>query len=133
MNPHDEQGNERQIASLLGASETGAVSPDRDALARLRGQSTEVFAAASTQHTTRKLPLFLRGARWLGAAAAVFVFGLGLYSWLAPGTSGVALGQVLENVEKAQTLHARFSRGNQQLEFWHTSQPRRSRWDDLEG
>src|SRR5258708_6137571 len=98
MNPHDEPRDEEQIASVLGTSETDAAPPDRDVLDRLRGQSTEVFSAAAYHSAKGKRPMIYRGARWLGAVAAVVVFGLGFYFWLAPGTSGVALGQVLENV-----------------------------------
>src|SRR5262245_55238313 len=140
MNPHDDipddGKDEEQIASVLKASETSAAPPDLDLLARLRTQSTEAFSAASAQPAptgARQRPTFLRKARWLGAAAAIVVAGVGLYFWLAPGRSGVALGQVLDNVEKADTLHVRFSLGDKQVEYWQTSKPKRSRWDNLDG
>src|SRR5262249_7883645 len=66
-------------------------------------------------------------------AAAIVIVAVGMYFWLAPDAAAATLGQVLENSEKAGTLHARYSRGKEQLEFWHTSKPSRSRWDDLAG
>ena len=135
MNRDDDIKDDEQIAPILAASETDAAPPDPAVLARLRAQSTEAFKAASAPR-----PMFFRRARWLGAAAAVVAFGIGLYFWLSTGASavaGVTLGQVLENSEKADTLQFGFSRGsqrgNQKLVFWHTSKPNRSRWDDLHG
>jgi Flp pilus assembly protein TadD len=126
---HDKAGDEEQIAKLLAASEIDAPPPDRETLAVLRGQSSAAFAAAPSEpaaNAERKRPPLFRKARWLAAAAAVVLIGVGLYSWQ---TSGVALGQVLDKVESAETLHARFSRDDTQVEFWHTRQPNQSRWD----
>src|SRR5438874_1802745 len=131
MNPHDDMKDEEQWASVLGSSEADAAPPDPDFLARLRAQSSEAFAAASSQPAPgaeRKRPMFIRQARWFGTIAAVVIVGVGLYFWFAPASSGVTLGEVLDNVEKANTFHARLS-GIQPIEFWHTSQPKRSRWD----
>ncbi len=133
MDPHDdkkdETKDEEQIASVLKTSNADAAPPDPAVLARLRAQSTEAFAASMKT----KRPLRFRGGRWLGAAAAVVAVAVGLYFWLAPGDAGVAFGNVLEATEKADTLRVRLSRGNKQMEFWHTSKPNRSRWDDLDG
>jgi len=137
MNPHDENPNdakdEEQMASVLASSETDAPLPDPDVLARLRAQSAAAFAAASAPSAERKRSMLFRRPRWLGAAAAAVVIGLGLYFWLAPGASAVTLGQVLDNVDKADTLHVRVSRGDKQFEYWQTNAPKRSRWDNLDG
>jgi tetratricopeptide (TPR) repeat protein len=132
--------DEEQIASALTASEADAAPPDREFLAQLRGQSTEAFAAAAAQAAGQTSPGrnawptgIFRRRRWLGAAAAAIVIGVALYYSLAPGASGVALGQVLDNVEKADTLYVRMSDGDKKMEYWHTSKPKRSRWDDLNG
>ena len=130
MNPHDDTPDdikdEEQIAAALAAAQIDAAPPDAEALARIRAQSTEAFTAAPLQRapTATKRPAPFARARWLGAAAAVILIGFGLYSWLAPGLSGATLGQVLENLEKADTLHVRLTRGDQKLEFWHTSKPK---------
>jgi Flp pilus assembly protein TadD len=127
MNPHEP--NEEQIAAILALSETDAAPPDHAALEKLRAQSTAAFAAAMP---SSRPSAGYRNARWLTAAAAAILVALGVFFWLLPG-SGPALGQVLENVAKADTLHARFSRGKEQLAYWRTREPNRSRWDDLNG
>src|SRR5262249_24442101 len=135
MNPHDDipaddAQDEKQLASMLGAADSDAAPPDPELLAKLRAQSTEAFAASSA----RPVPIKRwRPARWLAAAAVIAIVGMGLYFWLSPGPSGVALGQVLDNTEKADTLHARFRLGEQEIEFWHTSTPNRSRWQERDG
>jgi tetratricopeptide (TPR) repeat protein len=133
MNPdddkHDDPKDEERIASVLATSETDAAPPDPEVLAKLRAQSTDAFAAAQTA----KRSMFYRRARWLGAAAAAIVIGVALYSWFAPSASAVTLGQVLDNLDKADTVHLRFSRDNEQFEFWHTSEPNRSRWNHPDG
>jgi Flp pilus assembly protein TadD len=140
MNPLDEipddARDDEQIAQLLSASETDAPPPDRDALLLLRAQSTDAFVAASAptkSFTERKSPMLLSKVRWLTAAAAAVVIGAGIYCWFSPGPSGLAFGEVLDNSENAGTLHARIDFGDQKMEFWHTSNPPRSRWDDLDG
>jgi Flp pilus assembly protein TadD len=127
MNPHDETRDEEQIASLLAATEADAPAPDPALLARLRAASTEAFAASARPRRLRLLP------RWASSAAAAVVLGLGAYVWLSSGATDVALGQVLANLDQADTLHARLVRGDQQLEYWHTRQPARSRWDEADG
>jgi tetratricopeptide (TPR) repeat protein len=137
MNPHDDNREEEQMASLLAAMEKDAAPPDRDFLAQLRAQSTDAFSTASAPHPPAgqgERRRFARGLRWLAAAAAV-VLGVALYFWLSPGRSAVAFGKVLENAENAETLHLRVSvqGGPGPVELWHTSRPQRSRWDDQPG
>src|SRR5262245_22592901 len=130
-NPQDDPQDEQQIASLLGASLPDAAPVDPDFLDRLRAQSSEAFSQSASSGN-RSRPMRSRRVRWLAAVAATLVAAVGLYWWLA-GSSAVALGQVLKNVENADTLHMRLSHGGRELEFWHTSNPRRSRWDEQGG
>ena len=75
-----------------------------------------------------------RSARWLAAAAAIAVIAVGIYSWFAPWASAVTLGQVLEKLEKAETIHVSIRRNDGRgVDFWHTSQPNQSRWDERWG
>src|SRR5262249_61670465 len=120
----------------LAAVAKDAVPPDRELLARLRAQSTEAFAGSvqSLSIGVRKRPMISRAGRWLGAAAAaVLLVGGGLYVFFSLSPSAVAFGKVLENTERADTLHLRVSLPGKHVEFWHTNQPKRSRWDDLAG
>jgi Flp pilus assembly protein TadD len=132
---HDVPRDEAPFASLFAKLESEAAPPDRDALARLRAQTAEAFAAASHPSTTgeRKRPMFFRATHWLGTVAAAAVIVAAVLFAFVIGPSGVALGQALDNSEKADTLRLRFRRGETKLEFWHTSKPERSRWDDLAG
>jgi tetratricopeptide (TPR) repeat protein len=136
---HPEDRDDELFASLLPALERDAAPPDREFLARLRTQSTEAFAQASAQALPlkeRKRPMFARTVRWLAAAAAAAVLlGLIWHQGFGPRRPADALGSVLENVENAETVHlrVRYDGGSKDLEFWHTSQPRRSRWDDRAG
>jgi predicted Zn-dependent protease len=131
MMPPDDTRNEEQFASLLKKAETDAVPPDPELLERLRVESTQAFTesrAAKAQHLRKHV------LRWLSAAAAL-VLGVGLYFLLGPGQSARAFGRVLEDLEKAPSLHVRVStrHGPGCVEFWHTSEPSRSRWDSLDG
>jgi predicted Zn-dependent protease len=139
MNPNDEIQEEDRIAALLGATDKDAAPPDQEALARLRAQSTEAFAASSIKPSStpeRNRRMVFNMTRWVAAAAAIIV-GAGVYFWLAPATNnnalGATLGQVLENSDQADSLHLRFQRDGSKMEFWHTRKPERSRWDDLAG
>src|SRR5271166_4867711 len=101
MNPVDEKPDEEQIARLLAATDADAPPPDRAVLAGLRGQATEAFAAA---FSAKKRPL--RMVRWLASAAAALVLvGIGAFLWQSWPISGVALGEVIDNSDKADTLH----------------------------
>ena len=68
----------------------------------------------------------------LGVAAVAVIVAAVFFAFVI-GPSGVALGQALDNSEKADTLRLGFRRGETKLEFWRTSKPERSRWDDLAG
>ena len=73
MNHPDEDRDDEQLASLLPSIEKDAAPPDREFLARLRAQSAEAFAQATSQPLPlkeRKRPMFAYAVRWLGAAAA---------------------------------------------------------------
>jgi Flp pilus assembly protein TadD len=131
MNPHDETQDEERIASLLAATERDAVPPDPERLARLRAQSTAVFAASSSSH--RRRPMLVRTATWLTAAAAAIalIWAAGVYFWPVP-LRAPTLAEVFEISDRADTVHLRFTSG-QEIDFWHTRQPERSRWDDLAG
>jgi Flp pilus assembly protein TadD len=134
MNPHDEAKQEQQIASLLAATQTGAPPPDPEMLARLRAQSTEAFALASHRAREQQRRRVGRALRWIGSsAAAVLILAVSVFFLLLPSGSGVALGKVLDDVNNADTLHLRFSRTALQVDFWHTSKPNRSRWDEPGG
>ena len=137
MNPNDDTKDEEQIAAILSSTTNDAAPPDADVLARLRAQSTAAFAATENAAAVRSSSRAIRmkRVRWLGAAAAVLfvVSGLGVYFWLVPGPHGVSFGQVLENMEKADTMHMLVTRGKKQTEIWLVSKPWRSRWDDLDG
>jgi predicted Zn-dependent protease len=139
MNHPDDDRDDEQLASLLPSVEKDAAPPDREFLARLRAQSAEAFAQASSQPLPlkeRKRPMFALAVRWLGAAAAaVALIGLTWYYGFGPGRPADTLGKVLENVENADTvyLRVRYDGGAKNIEFWHTSRPKRSRWDDLAG
>ncbi len=136
MSPNDEIREEEQIVFLLSALAKGAPPPDQDVLAKLRAQATAAFQEASSQapsRVERKRRMNFSLVRWLGAAAAVLL-GVTLYFWQPAGPAGVALGQVLENSEQADSLHVHFQRADDgKLELWHTRMPERSRWDDLGG
>ena len=97
MNPHDDKPedaqDEERIAAILKAVETDAAPPDPAVLAQVRTQSTDAFRAASPRPMYL---VFFRRARWFAATAAAVIIGVGLYFWLAPGPSNIALGQVLE-------------------------------------
>ena len=129
MNPNDDAKDEEKIRALLARAQSDAALPDADTLASLRTQSSEAFAAAAPVQRARYVAPFRR-PRWLAAAAALIVIGVGLYFWLTPGPS---LGQALATLDNAETLHVRYTSHNKQHEFWHTRQPNRSRWDHLEG
>jgi hypothetical protein len=134
MNPHDEIRNEEQIASLLAALEKDAEAPDRKLLAQLRERSSEAFSQAAPRLLPRNLLPLSRAARWLGAAAAAIVIGIGLYYWLAPQQSGPTFGSLLETVERADTVHLQIvSNRPRTYELWHMNKPRRWRLDDQQG
>ena len=140
MNPHDDIRDEEQIASLLSATQADAAPPDARVLAHLRVQSTEAFTVAegAVRARSRKRAAIMKRARWLTAAAAVIGLSFALYFWLAPEASGgLTFGQVLENVEKADTVHLRIEnklatsdgKVGYRAEFWHVSEPKRWRID----
>jgi predicted Zn-dependent protease len=134
MNPNEEIQEEERIAALLATTDKDAAPPDPEVLARLRAQSSEAFAASSVKPSSapeRNRRMVFSMTRWVAAAA--IIVGAGLYFWLAPGPSGVAFGQVLENTEKADALHLRFRQFQSTLEVWHTREPDRSRLDNLDG
>ncbi len=136
---HPEDQDDKLFASLLPAIARDAAPPDRAFLARLRDHSTEAFTQALSQplpRKERKRPMFAHAVRWLGAAAAAAVLlALAWYHGFGPGRPADAFANVLENVEKADTVHlrVRYDGGDKKIEFWHTSRPQRSRWDDSTG
>ncbi len=137
MDPHepvpDDAKDEEQLAAALAASESAAAPPEAEFLAKLRAQSTDAFVAGSPLPVEpRKRPMFYR--RWLaGAAAAVVLVGVSAYAWIALTSPSLTLGQAFDQFDQAGTLHARLVRGGKTYEFWQTSQPPRSRLDDLDG
>src|SRR5947209_8033599 len=111
------------------ATECDAAPPDAGQLARLRAQSTAVFAASSPIPTHRRRPMILRTATWLATAAAVaLVCAAGYHLWQqSSATSGLTLAEIIDNSEQADTVHVRFASGKE-VEFWHTGPPARTRW-----
>jgi predicted Zn-dependent protease len=137
MNPHDDEREEKELASHLAAADKDAAPPDKNFLADLRARSSEAFASSSasspvTSPAPRKRPMFFRRLLEITIAASVLL-GVALTWWLSPAPV-LALGQVLDKTEEADTIHLRLrDRQGKQLDYWHTRKPERSRWDDFSG
>jgi predicted Zn-dependent protease len=135
MHSADDNRTDRQIASFLAAADKSAAPPDRAFLERLREQSTQAFQAAAAQQLQRQRRrriMISRSVQALAASlAAAVLIGVVLFSWLSPGDSGLAFGQVLDRVAASETLHLRVTRHGRTADVW-VKQPDQLRWDEAD-
>src|SRR5947208_297289 len=109
MNPMDDNRDEEQLASLLGATDRDAAPPDRAFLDRLREQSTAAFQASFSQQAQpqkRGRFMFSGLMRGLAVAAAVLI-GVSVFIWLHSPHAGPTFGEVLDKTAEAETVHFR--------------------------
>src|SRR6267378_1533400 len=112
MIPQDENRDEEQLASLLASTNRDAAPPDRAILDRLREQSTAAFQASLSQEAQpQKRGRFMFSGLMHGlAVAAAVLIGVSVFVWLHAKNSGVAFGEVMQNVSNAATMHVRVTR-----------------------
>src|SRR5437899_122428 len=99
MNPQDRSRDEDQLASLLGAVNHDAASPDRAMLDRLREQTTTAFQAAAAeqaQQPQRRRVMFLGTWRFAAATAATVALFAGSIYWYHTKSRELTFRQVLD-------------------------------------
>ncbi|MHC4400407.1 MAG: VIT domain-containing protein [Planctomycetota bacterium] len=136
MNPDSPNPEDDRFAALFASAGADAPPADREFLKQLRERSAQVFreAGAGTGSeeaptTGRRKRMFVIALRMLvlPATAATLVAAV-IWSSIAPG-GPTALGDVLDRVAEADTLHLEITRDGGTSQVW-TSQPGRLRWDE---
>lgn len=122
MDPDKNQSDDERMAALFASAEHEGAPPDRDFLARLREQSTEVFTDQLPDQSApvrRRSPMIVYAMRILAtAAAAAAVVAALTVTRNGADQETVAFDQVLRQVATAQTLHLEVTQDGQSGRAW---------------
>jgi tetratricopeptide (TPR) repeat protein len=125
MNPHDDTWDEEQLGRVLNAADCDHAPPDQEFLKRLRDQSAKAFSE-STPNAPRSRVLIRRFAGWLAAAAAVVIAVVLLRG--SRDRSGLAFGEILDQLARAETLHFKVTRDGAETDVY-VRHPDKLRWE----
>ncbi len=122
MNPDQDSWDDEKMAALFASAEHEGSPPDHEFLARLREQSTEVFADQSSDQpepSRRRSPMIVYTMRILAtAAAAAAIVAVLTVTRNGADQDAVAFDQVLRKVAAARTLHLEVTRNGQSGKAW---------------
>jgi tetratricopeptide (TPR) repeat protein len=129
MNGNDDAWTDEQLAALLAAESDEGPLPTDDFFSRLREESAAAFAASQVTTRQRRSTMLFYASRIAAsaiAATAAWFFASG------PASNDPDLGQVLDKLAAAGTLHLRVKIDDKSSDAW-VKRPGQLRWNLSDG